>query len=140
MLAYRVLGGGIVPGSLVLVGGEPGIGKSTLMLQMAGALARQARRPRVEDAEDGVGVGAEKEKPAVAQAGLGPVVYVSGEESVAQVRLREVVRVRVRSGPRRVVSGKLLWRWVMSPECLRRRRGLTVPLVVILCRRWVPVR
>ena len=53
----RVLGGGLVPGSVVLVGGEPGVGKSTLILQAAAALARQ---------------------------GL-TVLYVSGEESVAQV-------------------------------------------------------
>jgi DNA repair protein RadA/Sms len=59
----RVLGGGIVPGSVVVVGGEPGIGKSTLLLQAAAGLA----------------------------AGAGPdahVLYVSGEESAAQVRLR----------------------------------------------------
>ena len=56
----RVLGGGFVPGSAVLVSGDPGIGKSTLMLQAAAALARAGRR----------------------------VLYVSGEESVAQVRLR----------------------------------------------------
>jgi len=53
----RVLGGGLVPGSVVLVGGPPGIGKSTLLLQTSAALARQA----------------------------GPVLYASGEESVAQV-------------------------------------------------------
>lgn len=56
----RVLGGGLVQGSLVLLGGDPGIGKSTLALQAAGALARQ-------------GV---------------PVLYVAGEESPEQVRLR----------------------------------------------------
>src|SRR3712207_5171488 len=56
----RVLGGGLVPGSLVLIGGEPGIGKSTLVLQTAAALARA-------DA---------------------PVLYVSGEESAQQIRLR----------------------------------------------------
>ncbi len=55
----RVLGGGIVAGSLVLVGGDPGVGKSTLLLQAASRLAA-----------DGV------------------VLYVSGEESPAQVRLR----------------------------------------------------
>lgn len=55
-----VLGGGIVPGSVVLVGGEPGIGKSTLLLQIAARLA-----------------------------GLGrPTLYVAGEESAMQVRLR----------------------------------------------------
>ena len=56
----RVLGGGIVPGSVTLVGGEPGIGKSTLLLSVAGALA----------ASDHV------------------VLYVSGEESLRQTKLR----------------------------------------------------
>lgn len=55
----RVLGGGIVPGSLVLVGGDPGIGKSTLLLQVAMTLATRLR-----------------------------VLYVSGEESERQVRMR----------------------------------------------------
>lgn len=55
----RVLGGGIVPGSLVLVGGDPGIGKSTLLLQVCQRLS------------------AEKQ-----------VLYVSGEESLAQIKLR----------------------------------------------------
>ena len=56
----RVLGGGLVPGSLVLLGGEPGIGKSTLLLQAARAVA----------------------------AGSGAVLYATGEESSGQVRLR----------------------------------------------------
>jgi len=56
----RVLGGGMMPGSIVLVGGDPGIGKSTLMLQLAGSLAAGGRK----------------------------VLYVSGEESEEQVRLR----------------------------------------------------
>ncbi|SFZ81578.1 DNA repair protein RadA/Sms [Devosia enhydra] len=56
----RVTGGGFVMGSALLVGGDPGIGKSTLLLQAAAALAARGRR----------------------------VVYVSGEEAVAQVRLR----------------------------------------------------
>ena len=55
----RVLGGGIVPGSIVLVGGDPGIGKSTLMLQMAMEMAGQKR-----------------------------VLYVSGEESERQIKMR----------------------------------------------------
>lgn len=56
----RVLGGGVVPGSLVLLGGPPGIGKSTLLLQMANTLA--STRP--------------------------PVLYVSGEESPRQIKMR----------------------------------------------------
>ncbi len=55
----RVLGGGIVPGSLVLIGGEPGIGKSTLLLQVVNQLSKSRR-----------------------------VLYVSGEESGQQVKLR----------------------------------------------------
>ena len=55
----RVLGGGLVPGSLVLVGGDPGIGKSTLLLQSASAIARERS-----------------------------VLYVSAEESAQQVKLR----------------------------------------------------
>ncbi len=56
----RVLGGGVVPGSLTLIGGDPGIGKSTLLLQVSQALAERS----------------------------GPVLYVSGEESAAQIKLR----------------------------------------------------
>jgi DNA repair protein RadA/Sms len=56
----RVLGGGIVPGSMVLIGGEPGIGKSSLLLQVAHLLGRSG----------------------------GTVLYVSGEESERQIKLR----------------------------------------------------
>src|SRR3954467_11092929 len=55
-----VLGGGIVPGSMILIGGEPGIGKSTLLLQVAARLQTEGRR----------------------------TLYVSGEESPLQVKLR----------------------------------------------------
>ena len=56
----RVLGGGLVPGSLVLIGGDPGIGKSTLVLQTASLLGSS----------------------------IGPVLYVSAEESAQQIKLR----------------------------------------------------
>jgi DNA repair protein RadA/Sms len=56
----RVTGGGFVPGSALLIGGDPGIGKSTLLMQASNALASRGNR----------------------------VVYVSGEEAVAQIRLR----------------------------------------------------
>ncbi|MDQ3512569.1 MAG: DNA repair protein RadA [Chloroflexota bacterium] len=56
----RVLGGGLVPGSLVLIGGDPGIGKSTLVLQAAAGIAAQS----------------------------GTVLYVSAEESAQQIKLR----------------------------------------------------
>jgi DNA repair protein RadA/Sms len=66
----RVLGGGVVPGSLTLIGGDPGIGKSTLLLQAAGRWTRS-----------------------------GPVLYVTAEESVRQVKLR--------AGRLDVVAGEL---------------------------------
>ncbi|CAM2919773.1 MULTISPECIES: DNA repair protein RadA [Dellaglioa] len=56
----RVLGGGVVPGSLVLIGGDPGIGKSTLLLQVSGQLSQTG----------------------------GTVLYVSGEESAVQIKMR----------------------------------------------------
>ncbi len=56
----RVLGGGIVPGSLILIGGDPGIGKSTLLLQVASSIAENE----------------------------GKILYVSGEESISQLKLR----------------------------------------------------
>ncbi len=56
----RVLGGGIVPGSLVLIGGDPGIGKSTLLLQVSALLSNKGHR----------------------------VLYISGEESIRQTKLR----------------------------------------------------
>jgi len=56
----RVLGGGIVPGSMVLIGGDPGIGKSTLLLQISNQVAKQGRG----------------------------VLYISGEESIQQTKLR----------------------------------------------------
>jgi DNA repair protein RadA/Sms len=56
----RTLGGGIVPGSVILIGGDPGIGKSTLLLQISGLLAANGK----------------------------PTLYVSGEESTQQIKMR----------------------------------------------------
>ena len=74
----RVLGGGLVQGSFVLLGGDPGIGKSTLLLQMAGGLAQG----RVMGANLAKGVPTSITHKSVR------VLYVSGEESVAQTGLR----------------------------------------------------
>jgi DNA repair protein RadA/Sms len=81
----RVLGGGLVPGSLILVGGDPGIGKSTLMLQVLQCLARKARK----------------------------VLYISGEESLGQIKLR---------GERLGVGSADLW--VVSEVSLESIRAL----------------
>ncbi|OGW01993.1 MAG: DNA repair protein RadA [Nitrospinae bacterium RIFCSPLOWO2_02_39_17] len=75
----RVLGGGIVPGSLILIGGDPGIGKSTLVLQTLGNLAKLARK----------------------------VLYVSGEESAAQIKTR---------ADRLDINEKNLW--IVTENCL----------------------
>ncbi|MEK9152300.1 MAG: DNA repair protein RadA, partial [Patescibacteria group bacterium] len=58
----RVLGGGLVPGSVTLLGGEPGIGKSTLAMMMASSMGKSGK----------------------------PILYVSGEESAAQIKMRAV--------------------------------------------------
>lgn len=81
----RVLGGGLVPGSLILVGGTPGIGKSTLMLQVLHCLTEQAQK----------------------------VLYISGEESLGQIKLR---------GERLGVGSDDLW--VVSEVSLESIRGL----------------
>jgi DNA repair protein RadA/Sms len=65
----RVLGGGVVPGSIILIGGDPGIGKSTLMLQVALEMAR-----------------------------LSPVLYASGEESERQIKMRALRLLRSNEG------------------------------------------
>ena len=71
----RVLGGGLVPGSLILIGGDPGIGKSTLMLQVSHKLASHKHK----------------------------LLYISGEESVQQIKLRSD-RLGIRSDGLWVVS------------------------------------
>jgi len=88
----RVLGGGVVPGSFVLVGGAPGIGKSTLLLQVAGRLAHQ----------------------------LAPLLYVSGEESEVQVKLR-AERLGLAEAPLHVVGETLTERVLEAAEELKAR-------------------
>ncbi|CAN5310838.1 DNA repair protein RadA [soil metagenome] len=75
----RLLGGGIVPGGLYLVGGEPGVGKSTILLQIAGRLAADGRR----------------------------VLYLAGEESPGQIRMR-AERLGIASGTLLVAAGTAL--------------------------------
>ncbi len=75
----RVLGGGLVKASALLVGGDPGIGKSTLLLQAAARFARNGLK----------------------------VIYISGEESTAQVQMRA----------RRLGLEKALSGWPPKPTC-----------------------
>jgi DNA repair protein RadA/Sms len=69
----RVLGGGVVYGSIILIGGDPGIGKSTLMLQVALEMARQAR-----------------------------ILYVSGEESEGQIKMRALRLLKKNDGNEKI--------------------------------------
>ena len=87
----RVTGGGFVRGSVLLVGGDPGIGKSTLLIQAAAAIARAGHR----------------------------AVYISGEEAVAQVRLR-ADRLGL-AAPPSSWPPRPRWR-TSSPPCPRERR------------------
>jgi DNA repair protein RadA/Sms len=92
----RVLGGGVVPGSLVLIGGEPGIGKSTLLLQAAAHFART----------------------------YGPVLYSSGEESEHQIKSRGErlgIDPSTRSGSSRALSrDERAPLYILAETCLER--------------------
>ena len=82
----RVLGGGVVPGSIVLVGGDPGIGKSTLLLQMALEITTPSAK---------------------GQKGL-KVLYVSGEESERQIKMRALRLTRLAGEENKPFSEELL--------------------------------
>ena len=82
----RVLGGGVVPGSIVLVGGDPGIGKSTLLLQMSLEMATPAGKGKQ---------------------GL-KVLYVSGEESERQIKMRALRLTRLAGQENKPFSEDLL--------------------------------
>ncbi|KAK9843738.1 hypothetical protein WJX81_004492 [Elliptochloris bilobata] len=82
----RVLGGGVIPGSLTLVGGDPGVGKSTLLLQVAAMLVAPVT-PTVAPAAADEGAAVAEPADAEVEAGSA-VLYVSAEESVEQVGCR----------------------------------------------------
>lgn len=106
----NVLGGGIMPGSITLVGGDPGVGKSTLMLQMAGSVASLSVRSSIyqgigmgppvpsptttttdanDDENDDLGDQKSEEGDTRGQReGIGPVLYISGEENAGQIASR----------------------------------------------------
>ena len=88
----KVLGGGVVLGSLVLIGGEPGIGKSTLLLQVSRDIALES----------------------------GPVLYVSGEESLEQIKLRGD-RLGVRDGNLFLLAETSLERIIAQADKVRPR-------------------
>ena len=132
----RVLGGGIVPGALVLIGGDPGIGKSTLLLQIAARVAASGDRP---------------------------VLYVSGEESARQVRLRAarlgalarallvlpetnvevIARAIARVSPAVVVIDSIQTTWsealASSPGNVAQLREVTLQLMHVAKRLDVPI-
>ncbi|CAA6660964.1 unnamed protein product [Spirodela intermedia] len=101
MEVARVLGGGLVPGSLVLFGGDPGVGKSTLLLQIAGILAE--------------GLGSE---------GPARVIYVSGEESIDQIGNR-ADRMRIHA------PGLYLYSSTDIEDILEKIRGFSPRVLVI---------
>lgn len=98
----RVLGGGVVPGSIVLVGGDPGIGKSTLMLQVTMEMASQGR-----------------------------VLYVSGEESERQVKMRALRLLQSEQGAREVPGDLFLVTETNLNTILEHVRAVQPTLLVV---------
>ena len=98
----RVLGGGLVPGSAVLIGGDPGIGKSTLLLQTVCAMAQNGVR----------------------------CVYVSGEEAVDQVRMR-AQRLGLSDAPVELASATNVRDIITSVEDVECKDGKPVQLLII---------
>ena len=96
----RVLGGGIVLGSVVLLGGEPGAGKSTLLLQLCGAISRQVN-----------------------------VLYITGEESTRQIKLR-ATRLRVVTFSK--TSVVLLYSAVTPPCFIFSAAPVSVPFRIVI--------
>jgi len=68
----NVMGGGIMPGSLTLLGGDPGVGKSTFAIQLAASVASLCKPQK------GIGMGVEDKND---NEEIGPAIYVSGEEN-----------------------------------------------------------
>jgi DNA repair protein RadA len=106
----RVLGGGVVPGSIVLVGGDPGIGKSTLLLQMAMEMATP-----VEKGRQGF-----------------KVLYVSGEESERQIKMRAMRLTRLASETDKPFSEDLLLLTETNLEIIIEQVGALKPDLLIV--------
>ena len=99
----RVLGGGVVPGSIVLIGGDPGIGKSTLTLQMAIEMSRQE-----------------------------PVLYISGEESERQIKMRALRLLRDEKGKTPFLPENLLLVTETNLDTILEHINATKPNLLII--------
>ncbi len=99
----RVLGGGVVPGSVVLIGGDPGIGKSTLLLQTALEMAR-----------------------------VNPVLYVSGEESERQIKMRALRLLRAGGGGESDLPKELFLVTETSLEVILEHVGEVKPRLLVV--------
>lgn len=100
----QVMGGGVVPGSLILIGGEPGIGKSTLLLQVSRDFAASGQR----------------------------VLYVSGEESLEQIKLRGD-RIGVRGGELLLLAETQLERIIEQAESVQPKMLILDSVQTIFC-------
>jgi DNA repair protein RadA/Sms len=106
----RVLGGGVVPGSIVLVGGDPGIGKSTLLLQMALEITTPPA----------------KGKPAL------KVLYVSGEESERQIKMRALRLTRPAGSENKPFSEELLLLTETNLDAVLEQVGALKPDMLVI--------
>jgi DNA repair protein RadA/Sms len=99
----RVLGGGVVPGSIVLIGGDPGIGKSTLLLQVS-----------------------------LQMAGQFPVLYVSGEESERQIKMRGIRLLRAEKGVKSPIPEDLFLVTETNLEVILEHVGEIKPRLLVI--------
>ncbi len=99
----RCLGGGLVPASVVLIAGDPGIGKSTLLLQTAAAYAKKGQQ----------------------------VIYISGEESLNQIRLR-AKRLGIKSDAIKLASATNLTQIIASVSALNSNKNSSLPNQVLI--------
>ena len=128
----RVLGGGVVPGSLVLIGGDPGVGKSTLLLETALQMAAGSGDSPSGSDDAPSGSGGESSGNGKDSAGAERVLYISGEESERQIKMRAVRLWRDERSNGRDLPEELLLVTETNLDIIFEHISATKPRVVVV--------